>query len=80
MNLYMSCWSGHRDIQNPYSWKCVLEIFGEKEAFFALGGTVSRSGMIDVLFEMRPKYLHIDEIEDLSLMETGIVIQTIDKK
>jgi hypothetical protein len=46
MNLYMSCWSGHRDMQNPYSWKCVLEIFGEKEAFLALGGTVSRSGMI----------------------------------
>jgi hypothetical protein len=67
-------------MQNPYSWKCVLEIFGEKEAFFALGGTASRSGMIDVLFEMRPKYLHIDEIEHLSLMETGIVIQTIHKK
>jgi len=66
-------------MQNPYSWKCVLEIFGEKEVFFALGGTASRSGMIDVLFEMRPKYLLIDEIEHLkpeyqtmllSLMET----------
>jgi hypothetical protein len=33
-------------MQNPYSLKCVLEIFGEKEAFLALGGTVSRSGMI----------------------------------
>jgi len=42
--------------------------------------------MIDVLFEMQPKYLLIDEIEHLkpeyqtmllSLMETGIVIQTI---
>jgi Holliday junction resolvasome RuvABC ATP-dependent DNA helicase subunit len=69
--------------------KCVLEIFGEKEAFFALGGNASKSGMIDVLFEMRPKYLLIDEIEHLkpeyqtmllSLMETGIVIQTIHKK
>jgi len=45
--------------------------------------------MIDVLFEMQPKYLLIDEIEHLkpeyqtmllSLMETGIVIQTIHKK
>ena len=69
--------------------KCVLEIFGEKEAFLALGGNASKSGMIDVLFEMRPKYLLIDEIEHLkaeyqtmllSLMETGILTQTMHKR
>jgi MoxR-like ATPase len=45
--------------------------------------------MIDVLFEMRPKYLLVDEIEHLkpeyqtmllSLMETGLVTQTMHKK
>ncbi|MFZ0513456.1 MAG: hypothetical protein WAM14_17755 [Candidatus Nitrosopolaris sp.] len=28
-----------------------------------MGGNASRSGMIDILFDMRPKYLLIDEIE-----------------
>jgi Holliday junction resolvasome RuvABC ATP-dependent DNA helicase subunit len=69
--------------------KCVLEMFGEKEAFFTVGGNASKSGMIDVLFAMKPKYLLIDEIEHvrqdyqtmlLSLMETGILSQTIHKK
>jgi Holliday junction DNA helicase RuvB len=68
--------------------KCILETFGDK-AFFAVGGNASKSGMIDVLFDMRPKYLLIDEIEHLkpeyqttllSLMESGIVTQTISKK
>jgi len=62
--------------------KCVLEAFGEKKAFFTVGGNASKSGLIDVLFDMQPKYLLIDEIEHLkpeyqtallSLMETGIL-------
>ncbi|MGB6531213.1 MAG: hypothetical protein WBF33_24155, partial [Candidatus Nitrosopolaris sp.] len=53
---------------------------------FTVGGNASKSGMIDVLFDMRPKYLLIDEIEYLkpeyqttllSLMETGILTQTM---
>jgi holliday junction DNA helicase RuvB len=28
---------------------CILEKFGEKEAFFTVGGNASKSGMIDVL-------------------------------
>jgi SpoVK/Ycf46/Vps4 family AAA+-type ATPase len=69
--------------------KCILETFGEKKAFFTVGGNASKSGMIDVLFDMRPKYLLIDEIEHLkpeyqtmllSLMETGIITQTMYKK
>jgi MoxR-like ATPase len=63
--------------------------FGEKKAFFTVGGNASKSGMIDVLFDMRPKYLLIDEIEYLkpeyqttllSLMETGILTQTMHSK
>jgi MoxR-like ATPase len=69
--------------------KCILETFGEKKAFFTVGGNASKSGMIDVLFDLRPKYLLIDEIEHLrpeyqtmllSLMETGILTQTMHQK
>jgi len=41
--------------------KCILETYGEKKAFFTVGGNASKSGIIDVLFDMRPKYLLIDE-------------------
>jgi Holliday junction DNA helicase RuvB len=69
--------------------KCILETFGEKKAFFTVGGNASKSGIIDMLFDMRPKYLLIDEIEHLrpeyqtmllSLMETGILTQTMHNK
>jgi len=68
--------------------KCIFEAFGG-EAFFALGGNASKSGLIDVLFNMQPKYLLVDEIEHLkpeyqttllSLMETGILTQTMHSK
>ena len=54
-----------------------------------MGGNASKSGLIDVLFDMQPKYLLVDEIEHLkpeyqttllSLMETGIVTQTVHKR
>ena len=60
--------------------KCILETFG-KSAFFTVGGNASKSGVIDVLFDLKPKYLLVDEIEHLKpgyqttllpLMETGI--------
>ena len=66
--------------------KCILETFGKKKAFFIVGGNASRSGLIDVLFDLGPKYLLIDEIEHvkpeyqttlLSLMATGISTQTM---
>jgi len=69
--------------------KCILEEYGEKKAFFTVRGNASKSGMIDVLFEMQPKYLLLDEIEHLkpeyqtillSLMETGILTQTMHRK
>ncbi len=69
--------------------KCILETFGEEKAFFTIGGNASKSGMIDVLFDMQPKYLLVDEIEHLkpeyqtmllSLMETGILTQTMHSK
>jgi MoxR-like ATPase len=69
--------------------KCVLEAYGSTKAYFTVGGNASKSGMIDVLFDMGPKYLLYDEIEHLkpeyqimllSLMETGIVTQAMHKK
>jgi MoxR-like ATPase len=69
--------------------KSILETFGEKKEFFTVGGNASKSGLIDILFDMRPKYLLVDEIEHLkpeyqttllSLMEAGILTQTTHSK
>jgi MoxR-like ATPase len=69
--------------------KSILETFGEKKAFFIVGGNASKSGLTDILFGLRPEYLLIDEIEHLkpeyqttllSLMETGILTQTMHSK
>ncbi|MGC2574332.1 MAG: ATP-binding protein [Candidatus Nitrosopolaris sp.] len=69
--------------------KCILQTFGQKKAFFTVGGNASKSGLIDVLFDMQPKYFLVDEIEHLkteyqttllSLMETGILTQTMHKR
>jgi Holliday junction DNA helicase RuvB len=54
-------------------------------AYFTLGAHSSKAGMINALFEKRPRYLLVDEIEHmplsdqtvlLSLMQSGIISQT----
>ena len=69
--------------------KCLLETFGDKKVFFTVGGNASKSGLIDVLFDLKPRYLLVDEIEHLkpeyqtvllSLMETGILTQSMHSK
>jgi Holliday junction DNA helicase RuvB len=56
-----------------------------KNAYFVDGGNSTKAGMIDYLFENRPRYLLIDEIDKLApkhqtfllnLMETGIISET----
>ena len=56
-----------------------------KNSYFADGGNSTKAGMIDYVFENRPKYLLIDELDKmdpkdqaflLNLMETGIVTET----
>ena len=56
-----------------------------KGSYFADGANSTKAGMLDYLFETRPRYLLVDEIDKLSakdqtfllnLMETGIVSQT----
>jgi len=71
----------------PASAKTVmlLEISRLKDAFYLLGGSTTKVGLIDQLFNLRPKYILLDEADKmsredytalLSLMETGIVKET----
>jgi Holliday junction DNA helicase RuvB len=63
----------------------MLECLKLDRSYFTLGSHSTKSGMIDYLFDKRPRYLIIDEIEHmpmkdqtalLSLMETGIIAET----
>ncbi len=63
----------------------MLECMKLERSFFTLGSHSTKSGMVDYLFEKRPRYLIVDEIEHmpmrdqtalLSLMEAGIVAET----
>ncbi len=63
----------------------MLECMKLDRSYFTLGSHSTKSGMIDYLFEKRPRHLIVDEIEHmpmkdqtalLSLMETGIVSET----
>jgi holliday junction DNA helicase RuvB len=55
------------------------------DSYFTLGSNSTKSGMVDALFEKRPRYLIVDEIDKmstkdqtvlLSLMESGIISET----
>lgn len=63
----------------------MLECMKLERSFFTLGSHSTKSGMIDYLFDKRPRYLIVDEIEHmpskdqtalLSLMETGMLAET----
>ncbi len=63
----------------------MLECMKLERSYFTLGSSSSKSGMLDYLFEKRPRFLIVDEIEHmgirdqtalLSLMETGILSET----
>jgi replication-associated recombination protein RarA len=56
-----------------------------KNSYFVDGGNATKAGIIDYLFENRPRYLFIDEADKLAqkhqtfllnLMETGIISET----
>jgi Holliday junction DNA helicase RuvB len=58
-------------------------------SYFVDGSNASKSGMIDYIFDNKPKYLLIDEIDKmpskdqtflLNLMETGIISETKHRK
>ena len=63
----------------------MMECMKLERSYFTLGSHSTKSGMIDYMFEKRPRFLIVDEIEHmpmkdqtalLSLMETGIVSET----
>ena len=63
----------------------MIECMSLERSYFTLGSHSTKSGMIDYLFDKRPRYLIVDEIEHmpmkdqtglLSLMETGILAET----
>src|SRR5919206_1650056 len=63
----------------------MLECMKLDRSYFTLGSHSTKSGMIDYLFDKRPRFLIVDEIEHmpmkdqtalLSLMEAGIVAET----
>src|SRR5580765_4933616 len=56
-----------------------------KKSYFVVGSNTTKAGLINELFERRPKFLLIDELEKMSitdqtsllhLMETGIISET----
>jgi replication-associated recombination protein RarA len=63
----------------------MLECMRLERSYFTLGSHSTKSGMLDYLFDKRPRYLIVDEIEHmpmkdqtalLSLMEAGIISET----
>jgi len=56
-----------------------------KDSYFIVGSNTTKAGLVNQLFERRPKFLLIDELEKMSttdqtsllhLMETGIISET----
>ena len=54
-----------------------------KESYFIVGSNTTKAGLVNQLFERRPKFLLIDELESatdqtslLHLMETGLISET----
>ena len=56
-----------------------------KDSYFVVGSNTTKAGLVNQLFERRPKFLLIDELEKMSvtdqtsllhLMETGIISET----
>jgi len=64
----------------------LTEIMRSKiESYFVVGSNATKAGLVNQLFERRPKYLLIDELEKMStadqtsllhLMKTGIISET----
>lgn len=59
------------------------------QSYFTVGSNTTKAGLLNQLFEKRPKYLLVDELEKMSkvdqvsllhLMETGIISETKMKK
>ena len=75
-------------VGSPASAKTMFltEMMGRiKESIFVVGSNTTKAGLVNQLFEKRPKYVLIDELEKMNktdqtsllhLMETGIISET----
>jgi len=69
--------------------EALLHKLGNNQAYFAIGSSSTKAGVINMLFTKEPKYLMVDEIDKMSasdqasllgLMETGELVETKVKK
>jgi holliday junction DNA helicase RuvB len=65
--------------------EALLHKLGNNQAYFAIGSSSTKAGVLNMLFNKKPKYLMIDEIDKMSasdqasllgLMETGELVET----
>src|ERR1051326_8970012 len=63
----------------------LIRKLGDKQAYFAIGSSSTKAGVVNMLFMREPKYLMVDEIDKLpmrdqasllGLMETGELVET----
>lgn len=65
--------------------EALMHKVGDKQAYFTIGGSSTKAGVVNMLFVKEPKYLMVDEIDKMSrsdqtsllgLMETGELVET----
>jgi holliday junction DNA helicase RuvB len=65
--------------------EALMHKLGDKQAYFAIGSSSTKAGVVSMLFTKEPKYLMIDEVDKLpvndqasllGLMETGELVET----
>ena len=65
--------------------EALMHMLGAKQAYFAVGSSSTKAGVVNMLFMKEPKYLMVDEIDKmpssdqaslLGLMETGELVET----
>ncbi|HET7148723.1 MAG TPA: ATP-binding protein [Candidatus Nitrosopolaris sp.] len=65
--------------------EALMNKLGDKQAYFAIGSSSTKAGVLNTLFMKEPKYLMVDEIDKmpvgeqaslLGLMETGELVET----
>jgi Holliday junction DNA helicase RuvB len=65
--------------------EALIHKLGDKQAYFAIGSSSTKAGVVNMLFLKEPKYLMLDEIDKMSisdqtsllgLMETGELVET----
>lgn len=65
--------------------EALMHKVGDKQAYFTIGSSSTKAGVVNMLFMKEPKYLMVDEIDKMSvsdqtsllgLMETGELVET----